>query len=83
MIAPLSSGTSFSDTKAVRDFCLPGLWRRDDARGRELDLWCNQNGGIDLVVDGKTHPIFTAKDLSEPCWLGHFNPRIIQILEDK
>lgn len=83
MIASTPSGQSFPDIKAVRDYCLPGIWKREDANGRELDLVCNQTGGIDLRVCDKTHQLFTAKELSRPFWLAHFNPRVIEILEGK
>jgi len=82
MIAP-ANDIVFADTKAVRDYLLPGIWSRDDARGRELDLICNNRGGVDLKVDSKIHQLFNAEDFNDPYWLAHFNPRVIQILEDK
>jgi hypothetical protein len=79
VIAQSPSGEQFSDTIAVRNYLLPGIWDRSDAKGKMLDLICNRDGGIDLIVDGKVHPVYNAMDLKTQ-WVGCFNPRVIEIL---
>ena len=82
MICSTPGGQSFSDARAVKDYLLPGLWKRADANGRSLDLVCHGNGDISLRVDQKVHPLFTANELAQEFWTGKFNPRVIRILEE-
>ncbi len=79
----MSHPDTTTDINAVKDYLLPGIWCRNDARGRELDLVCNKSGGIDLRVDSKTHSLFSSEDFKDPYWRADFNPRVIRILEDK
>ena len=66
----------------ARDFLLPGIWNRGDARGRDLGLVDNDDGGLDLIVDGKRHALFTRDELEDrQAFVGAFNPRVTEILK--
>lgn len=72
-----------TDEREVRAYLLPGLWNREDANGRSLDLDCTQDGGLDLIVDGKRHSLFAPDELKDRSYVGAFNPRVIEILKGK
>lgn len=66
----------------ARDILLPGLWKRDDARGRTLDLVDTESGGMDLLVDRERHALFTRDELEDrQLFVGAFNPRVTEILK--